>query len=107
MRTHAASPDPPAGFAVADGGMRWSASGPLTFANAVDVLAHASALPLPTRAAVDLSGLGHVDSAAVAVLLALKRRAVREERMLRFENVPTSLHALAVVYGVAPMLLDQ
>ena len=57
-------------------------------ANAGAVLAAANALPLPASGEVDLAGVGAVDSASVAVLLALKRRANDEGRPLAFVNVP-------------------
>jgi ABC-type transporter Mla MlaB component len=95
-----------AGFFAAADGARWGARGALTFANAADVFAAAAALPLPSSGVVDLDGLAHVDSAAVAVLLGLMRRAAKEGRTLRVENVPAPLHALSVVYGVDEVLGD-
>ncbi len=53
---------------------------------------------------IDLSGVDAVDSAAVAVLLALKRRASDDGRPLTFVDVPAALTALADVYGVEDML---
>ena len=85
--------------AVADGA-RWTYAGTLTCANAGAVLAGAAALPLPATGEVDLAGIRAVDSAAVAVLLALKRRAGDEGRPLRFVNVSPALAALLDLYGV-------
>jgi phospholipid transport system transporter-binding protein len=94
-----------AGFAPdADGG-RWSYLGALTCANAGHVLAAAAALPLPSAGEVDLGDIGAVDSAAVAVMLALKRRAVAEGRPLTFANVSPALSALAELYGVEEILV--
>ncbi len=93
-----------AGFAVAGDGARWIASGALTFDNAARVFAAAEALALPTSGIVACDGLAHVDSSAVAVLLGLKRRAMREGRTLRFEAAPAPLRALAAVYGVDQVL---
>jgi len=93
------SPDAsPSGFTAA--GERWTYAGTLTFENAEGVLDAARALPLPTRGIVDLSGLAHVDSAALAVLLALKRRAQGEGARLDYAAVPDTLVSLARVYGV-------
>ncbi len=91
-------------FAAAAGGARWVYAGALTFAEAGSALAAAQALPLPTAGAVDCSGIGAIDSAAVAVLLALKRRAAAEKRSLEFLGVPAALAALADLYGVGEML---
>lgn len=89
-----------AGFAVADGGARWTYAGVLTFGNAEAVLQAAGSLPLPTQCVADLSGLEHADSSALAVLLALKRRAAAEGWSLAYESVPASIVSLARVYGV-------
>lgn len=94
---HAASAS---GFAAAADGERWTYAGTLTFENAEAVLEAALALPLPTRGIAELGGLAHVDSAALAVMLALKRRADAEGTRLAFESVPDTLVSLARVYGV-------
>jgi ABC-type transporter Mla MlaB component len=63
-----------ASSAFAADGDRWTFRGELTFDDAMAVLDAAAALPLPKSGVVDLSGLAHADSAALAVLLALRRR---------------------------------
>lgn len=97
--------DESAAFTPAADGGRWAYAGALTYANAGDVLAAAAALPLPAAGEVDLSGIGAVDSAAVAVLLALKRRGDAEGRPLKFAGVPAALVALADLYGVEDILV--
>ena len=87
-------------FSVAADGARWTYAGTLTCANAGAVLAAAEALPLPATGEVDLAGIRAVDSAAVAVLLALKRRAADEARPLTFVNISAALAALLDVYGI-------
>jgi len=94
-----------AGFAPDDGGARWTFAGSLTSANAGAVLAAAAALPLPVEGEVDLRDVDGIDSTAVAVLLALKRRAAEEGRPLRFVSVPAALAALAELYGVEEILV--
>lgn len=90
----------PGEFVAADGGARWTYAGALTFANAEAVLESTGSLPLPSSGVADLSGLEHADSAALAVLLALKRRAAAEGTMLAFASVPDSIVSLARVYGI-------
>ena len=87
-------------FAASEDGGRWTFAGTLTFENAEAVLDAARALPLPTRGVADLAGLAHADSAALAVLLALKRHAAGQGAPLAFASVPDSLVSLARVYGV-------
>jgi phospholipid transport system transporter-binding protein len=93
-----------AGFAPDDDEGRWTYAGMLTFANAGPVLAASSALTLPARGEVDLENIGAIDSSAVAVLVALARRAAEEGRTLKFVHIPSALVALAEVYGVGEIL---
>jgi phospholipid transport system transporter-binding protein len=91
------------GTFAADGD-RWLFTGALTFDDAMPVLEASGALPLPASGIVDLSGMAHADSAALAVLLALRRRAVAENGRLTFASVPPMLDSLARVYGIEEIL---
>ena len=94
-----------AGFAADDAGARWTYAGALTFAEAGPVLAAASTLPLPRDGViVDCSGITAFDSSAVAVLLALERRAAAEGSGIAFAGLPPRLDALATLYGVEEFL---
>jgi phospholipid transport system transporter-binding protein len=90
------------GFALA--GERWTFTGTLTFDDAAAVFEASQGLRLPAAGVVDLAGLAHADSTALAVMLALKRRAAVEGVALRFAAIPPGLHALAQVYGVEELL---
>ncbi len=92
-------------FAGDENDARWTCEGALTYANAGAVLAATAALPLPTTGEVDLADIGAVDSTAVAVLIALKRRAAEEGKPLTFVNVPAAITALADLYGVEEILV--
>jgi phospholipid transport system transporter-binding protein len=92
------------GFSADAAGARWRYNGALTFANASRVFAAALVMPLPTSGEVDLSSAVGVDSAAVAVLLALRRRAADEGKPLFFTHVPAALSALADLYSVEDLL---
>ena len=92
------------GFAPDGDCARWTYAGDLTSANAGPVLAAAAALKLPGAGEVDLTDVEGIDSAAVAVLLALKRRATDEGRPLRFVGIPAALASLADLYGVEEIL---
>jgi len=89
-------------FTASDAG--WRYTGALTFDDAAKVLEASSALALPDTGVVDMSGLEHADSTALAVVMALKRRAAAEGRTLAIEGMPKSLHSLAVAYGVEDLL---
>ena len=87
-------------FTAADGGARWKFHGALTMDGAAAVLEAADALPLPSTGVVDFSGLLQADSAALAVIIALKRRARAERHPLTFAGLPATLMSLAVAYGI-------
>ena len=105
MTERSACEEAGAGFAPGVDNARWTYAGSLTYANAGAVLAAALELSLPTGGEIDLNDVDAVDSAAVAVLLALKRHALDEGRSLVFANVPRVLAALADLYGVDAMLV--
>jgi phospholipid transport system transporter-binding protein len=72
------------------------------------VLDHATRLLAEGEAAIDagatifdLSGVGRMDSSALSLLLALRRRAAG--KTLQFRNVPDSLTSLARLYGIADL----
>ena len=91
-------------FSVSSDGTRWIARGDLTFANAGPALAASKVLPLPSTGAVDCAGITAADSAAVAVLLAIKRRAVNANAPLAFVSAPPVITTLAALYGVESVL---
>jgi len=90
------------GFAATASG--WTFAGTLTFVDAAAVYAASGAMDLPATGRVDLAGLGHADSSALALMLALKRRAVREGVRVVFTSIPSGILALAHVYGVDELL---
>jgi phospholipid transport system transporter-binding protein len=94
----------PGSFAAGEDGERWTFDGALTFENAEGVLEGAKTLALPRSGVADLAGLAHADSAALVVLLALKRRAASEGTTLSFASVPDSIVSLARVYGVDALI---
>ncbi len=53
---------------------------------------------------VDLSQLEDVDSSAVSLLLEWLREAQRNQRKLRFANLPDNLKSLAALYGVLDLI---
>ncbi|MTI14849.1 STAS domain-containing protein [Sansalvadorimonas verongulae] len=53
---------------------------------------------------VDLSGVDHADSSALAMLLSWVRRARQSEKELAFAQIPDDLMALARVCGMDELL---
>jgi len=81
-------------------------SGALTFATAGDALGAARSELDSHRdvARLDLSGLGTVDSAGLATVLALLAHARSQGRTLAVTQAPAGLLALARVSGVEALL---
>ncbi|MEO6749225.1 MAG: STAS domain-containing protein [Casimicrobiaceae bacterium] len=102
----AAASDAPAesGFVLSDDGGAWRFRGTLTFDDVSAVFAASRSMGLPTTGVVDMSGLMHADSSALAVFLALSRRATAEDRPLSLAALPEALLALARVYGIDELL---
>jgi len=90
------------GFAASGEG--WAFAGSLTFADASAVFEASRSLALPGTGIVDLAGLAQADSSALAVMLALKRRAAVEGARLAFVSIPPGILTLAHVYGVEELL---
>jgi phospholipid transport system transporter-binding protein len=80
-------------------------SGALVFATAASALAQArAALREVASATLDLRGVQRADSAGLAVLLALSADARNQARLLRLQNVPEGLRALAHLSDVESLL---
>lgn len=85
----------------------WLCRGALTLTTADGALAQSRSLPLPASGIVDFQDVGEIDSAALAVMLALLRRAQNENKTLVFRHVPPALQTLAHVYGIDGLLAAQ
>ncbi len=81
-----------------------SVRGPITFHNAVTLLAEGNGLFTAPQLTIDLEGVTEVDSSAVSLLLEWRREAGRHGRSVRFVNLPPNLTSLAKLYGVTEML---
>lgn len=55
---------------------------------------------------VDATALAHFDSSALAVLLACRREALRQQRGFAVMALPAHLRALAALYGVSGLLAE-
>lgn len=73
--------------------------GDLVLNNATRLLSAGEAAIGAGSTVFDLSGVGRMDSSALSLLLALRRRAAG--KTLQFRNLPESLSSLARLYGIA------
>jgi phospholipid transport system transporter-binding protein len=93
-----------AGFRADADGASWRYAGALTFENAEAVLETSRTLALPRTGEIDLGALDPADSAALAVLLAVRRRARAEGHDVSYASMPSTLVSLARVYGIDSLL---
>lgn len=78
--------------------------GDLTLVTATRLLAEGERAIEEGGLVFDLAGVGHVDSAALSLLLAWRRKAQALGKDLGFRNLPKSLEGLAALYGVEAFL---
>jgi Predicted NTP binding protein (contains STAS domain) len=85
----------------------WFCRGALTLNNAAAALKQSESLPLPASGVVDFGETTDIDSTALAVMLALVRRAQHEHKTLAFRSVPSTLQTLAHVYGIDELFSES
>jgi phospholipid transport system transporter-binding protein len=84
---------------------RWALSGDLLFDNAARLLDEgAAAFGADPRAEIDLSQVGRVDSAGLALLVEWSVAARSSGRAVAYRNVPPMLGALAGISDLAQFL---
>lgn len=92
---------------AARGQGRWSLSGDLLFENAARLLEEGlSAFGADSRVDIDLSRVGRVDSAGLALLVEWSVAARGEGRAVRYRNAPAVLGALAGISDLSKFLDD-
>ena len=105
MTLHGASAQvAPGAFTPSADGARWTFAGTLTMDTAAVALETSRGLRWPSSGVVDFAGLAQADSAALAVMIELRRRGDAEGRPVALSGVPATLVSLAVVYGVETLV---
>lgn len=89
---------------ISQDGDNYRIQGRITMANANALLAEGLKLFVRDGLVVDLSQLEEVDSSAVSLVLEWLREAQRNQRKLRFTNLPDNLKSLATLYGVLDLI---
>lgn len=80
---------------------RWQLSGNLVVDEVNAVLDESMRLPMQAgELIIDFQAVSSVDTAAIALMLALQRRAAEEKCTIAFHHVPDNLKSLAALYGV-------
>lgn len=79
----------------------------LTLEHAARLLTQGSAEIANGARVVDFSRVGKVDSSALSLMLAWRRRAMAAGDGIAYRNIPDSLMSLAKLYGVAEFIASQ
>lgn len=79
-------------------------AGDITFVNAASTITEITPHIAAKIPALDFSGVGHVDSSALALILSCMREAQQQHYSLRFSGLPANIIILAELYGITPLL---
>jgi len=85
---------------------RCTVQGSITVGNVIELLAQGNGLFSTLQVTVDLAAVTEVDSSALSLLLEWRREAGRNQRVVRFLNLPANLKSLAELYGVTELISD-
>lgn len=89
---------------VIQNGARWDITGDIGMDNANSLLVSSKRLVLADQAVVDFAKVGDVDTSAVSLMLEWQRRAVVEQKQIKFVNLPKNLTSLTALYGVTALI---
>lgn len=83
---------------------RWKITGEISMDNANTILVESSQLNIAESGLVDFMQVEEIDTAALSLILEWKRRAIAENKQIRFVNLPDNLKSLSHLYGVADLI---
>ncbi len=83
---------------------RWEITGDIEMDNANALLIASNGLVIVDNTLVDFSNVKEIDTAAISLILEWTRRAIEENKQLKFVNLPANLNSLTQLYGVADLI---
>ena len=83
---------------------RWNVSGDVLISTATDLLAASKSLTFKTETIIDFAQVTDIDTSTISLILEWKRRAQRENQIIKLANLPTNLKSLTQLYGVAELI---
>lgn len=83
---------------------RWKIAGKISMDNANAILVESSQLTFAESGLVDFMQVEEIDTAALSLILEWKRRAIAENKQIRFVNLPDNLKSLSHLYGIADLI---
>ena len=85
-------------------GNSWNLTGEVVINTASALLAASKILPIAENAKIDFSGVTDIDTSTISLIFEWKRRALKENQVIQFVNLPNNLNSLTQLYGVAELI---
>ena len=83
---------------------RWDISGDVVIGAVPALLEASMSLSMIDNATVDFANVTDIDTSTISLILEWKRRAQKENKPLKFVNLPANLTTLTQLYGVAELI---
>ena len=82
----------------------WQLSGDVVIGTAKAILTASQGFAIASDTKVDFAHAADIDTTALSLILEWKRRAKKENKPLKFVNLPANLTTLTQLYGVAELI---
>jgi phospholipid transport system transporter-binding protein len=89
---------------ISQSGSCWEISGDVVIDNVHALLIASKVLAIADDAVVDFTKVEEIDTATISLILEWQRRALFENKQLKFVNLPANLTSLTQLYGVAELI---
>ena len=83
---------------------RWDISGDVVIGAVPALLELSKSLSFIDNATVDFANVTDIDTSTISLIFEWKRRAQKENKPLKFVNLPANLTTLTQLYGVAELI---
>lgn len=83
---------------------RWEITGDINMDSANMLLVKSKVLTIPEKTVIDFAQVAEVDTSAVSLMLEWQRRAIAENKQLKFVNLPDGLTSLAALYDITDLI---
>ncbi len=89
---------------ITQAGNSWSLTGEVLINTVIPLLEASQAMPILANTKIDFFGVTDIDTSTISLILEWKRRALKENQVIQFVNLPTNLNSLTQLYGVAELI---
>ena len=83
---------------------RWSVNGDVIIGSVALILESSKSLSIAQKTTIDFANVTDIDTSTISLILEWKRRAQKENKPLKFVNLPANLTTLTQLYGVAELI---